>query len=291
MGEHFAAPLDGFGFEFGVGDDGVDEAHVEGFLGVVLATKEPDFASFLLADDAGEVAGAEAAIEGADFGSGLAEAGVVGGDGEVADDVKDVTASDGVSGDHGDDGFGEGADFLLEVEDVEAGDAVFSDVAGVATDLLVAAGAEGFFAFAGEDDDADGGVFVGEVEGGKELADGLRAEGVADFGPVDGDFGDGAFVSGFVTDVFEFGFGGPAHLWGILTRISKVSMVGGCFFGWDFWDAESQRRERIRRVMVRDVFFEFFAKRLGVGFGGGFDWIPFVRERPCANGVGDGVGS
>lgn len=148
MGEHFTTPFDGFGFEFGIGDDGVDEAHVEGFLGVVLTAEEPDFARFFLADDAGEVAGAKAAVEGADFGAGLAEAGIVGGDGEVADDMEDVTAPDGVAGDHGDDGLGEGADFFLKVEDVEAGDAVFADVAGVAADFLVAAGAEGFFSFA-----------------------------------------------------------------------------------------------------------------------------------------------
>lgn len=211
MGEHFATPFDGFCFELGVGNNGIDEAHVEGFLSVVLAAEEPDFACFLLADDAGEVAGAETAVEGSDFGAGLAKAGVVGGDGEVADDVEDVAAADSVTGDHGDDGFGEGADFFLKVEDVEAGDAVFADVAGVAAHFLVTARTEGFFALASENDDSDGGVFVGHVEGGEQLAHGLGAKGIANFGAVDCDFGNRAFVGGFVTDVFEFGFGGPAH--------------------------------------------------------------------------------
>ena len=54
--EHFAAPIEGFRFEFGERDDGVDESHVEGLLGVVLAAEIPDFPGFFLADDAGEVA-------------------------------------------------------------------------------------------------------------------------------------------------------------------------------------------------------------------------------------------
>jgi hypothetical protein len=72
-------------FELGQRHDGVDEAHVEGLLGVVLAAEEPDLAGLLLADDAGHVAGAVAAVEAADLGAGLAEAGVVGGDRDVAD--------------------------------------------------------------------------------------------------------------------------------------------------------------------------------------------------------------
>ena len=114
VGEHFAAPLEGFLFEIGERDDGVDEAHVERLLGVVLAAEIPDFAGFFLADDAGEVAGAEAAIERTDLRAGLAETGVVRGDGEIADDVQHVAAADRVAGDHGDDGLRQGADFFLQ---------------------------------------------------------------------------------------------------------------------------------------------------------------------------------
>ena len=56
MLEHLAAPDKGLGFEIGEGDDFVDEAHVERFLGVVLTAEIPDFTGFFLTDDAGEVA-------------------------------------------------------------------------------------------------------------------------------------------------------------------------------------------------------------------------------------------
>lgn len=79
-------------------------------MGVVLAAKKPDFSGFFLADDSGHVAGAEAAVEGAYFGAGLAKNCVVGRDCEVADHVEDVASSDCVTCHHGDDCFGAGAD-------------------------------------------------------------------------------------------------------------------------------------------------------------------------------------
>ena len=209
MGEHLAAPGEGFRLEAGERDDGVDEAHGERLLGVVLAAQEPDLAGLLLADDAGEVGRAEAAVERADLRSGLAEAGVVGGDRQVADDVEDVAAADRVAGDHGDDRLGQAADFFLDVEDVEAGHAVLAEVAARAADALVAAGAERLVALAGEDHDADLGVVVGEVEGGEQLVDGERAERVADLGAVDRDLGDPALVGGLVADVLELAGGRP----------------------------------------------------------------------------------
>jgi hypothetical protein len=129
-----------------------------------MSAEIPDFPGLFLTDDAGEVTGAKTAVERADFGTGLAEAGVIRGDGEVADDVQNVTAADGVTGDHGDDGLGQGADFFLEIEHVEAGNAVLADVTGVAADFLIAAGTEREVAGAGEDDGTDLGVLVGEIK-------------------------------------------------------------------------------------------------------------------------------
>ena len=56
------------------------------------------------------------------FGPGLAEARVVGGDREIADDVQDVAAADRVAGDHRDDGLRHPADLDVQVGDVEAAD-------------------------------------------------------------------------------------------------------------------------------------------------------------------------
>lgn len=215
VGKHFPAPFDCFGFEICEGDDSVDEAHFEGLVGVVLAAEVPDFPGFFLADDAGEVTGAEAAIEAADLGAGLAEARVVCGDGEIANDVEDMAAADGVACDHGDDGFGQGADFFLEIEHVEAGNAVAADVAGVATDFLIAPGAECEIARAGENDYAYVGVFMCEIKGAQHFGNSLWAEGVAHFGAIDRDFGDGAVFRGFIEDVLECFFADPhvARTW------------------------------------------------------------------------------
>ena len=64
--------------------------------------------------------GAEAAVEAADARAGLAEAGVVGGDREVADDVQHVAAADRVAGDHRDDRLGQAPHLDVQVGDVEA---------------------------------------------------------------------------------------------------------------------------------------------------------------------------
>ncbi len=99
----------------------------------------------------GQQPGAVAAVERADLRAGLAEARVVGGDGEVAHDVQHVAAADRVAGHHRHDRLGRAADLDLEVEHVEAadavlGDVVVTDVAVVAADALIAARAEGHVA-------------------------------------------------------------------------------------------------------------------------------------------------
>jgi hypothetical protein len=83
----------------------------------------------------------------------------------------------------------------VQVADVEAADPLLrnlvgSDVAVVAADLLVAAGAEGLIAGAGEDDRADLEIVARLREGVAQLRQGRRAERVAAFGPVDRDLRD-----------------------------------------------------------------------------------------------------
>ena len=123
--------------------------------------------------------------------------------------MQHVTAADGIAGDHGHDGLGHGANLLLYVEDVEAGDFLFLvDVAAFPSNALIAAGAKRVRAFAGEDDDADVRVVARHVQRGFHLVDGQRAKGVAHFGTIDGDLGDAVFSS-FEFDVREFANGGP----------------------------------------------------------------------------------
>ena len=142
---------------------------------------------------------AVAAVEGTDLRTGLTEARVVGRDREVAHQVQDVSAADGVPGDLRDHRLREPTDLDLQVEDVEAADALTRDVVVahvpvVAANALVAPGAERVGTGAGQDDRADADVVAGHFEGARELEERLGAEGVADLGTVDGDprdaFGD-----------------------------------------------------------------------------------------------------
>ena len=132
--------------------------------GVVLTAQEPDLARLLLADRSREQPGAEAAVERPDARTGLTEARVVGRDREVAHHVQHVAAADRVPRDHRDHRLREPADLDLEVEHVEAADAVVADVAVVAADALVATGAERVGPLAGEDDHADVAVVAGLLE-------------------------------------------------------------------------------------------------------------------------------
>ena len=203
--QHLAAPAHGFPLKLGQGDDGVDQPHVERLLGIVHAAQEPDLAGLLLTDDAGHVGGAPAAVEGADFRTGLAELGVVGGDGQVAHHVQHVAAPDCIPGHHGDHGFRAGADVALEVEHVEVVSALVVAVSTVvAADLLVATGAEGLLAKTGEDDGADMIVITGIGQGLQHLFHGAGAEGVAHLGAVDGDLGN-AILGLVIEDVLVTG--------------------------------------------------------------------------------------
>ena len=122
-------------------------------LGVVLAAEQPELLRLLGPDEVAQQGGAEAAVPGADPRPGLAEAGVVGGDRQVAADVEDVAAADRVAGDHRHHRLRQPPHLHLQVGDVEAAErGALGDVAGVAADRLVAARAERLLALAGEDD-------------------------------------------------------------------------------------------------------------------------------------------
>src|SRR3954468_7005528 len=108
--EHLAAPLHGLLLQALERHDGVDEAHRERLPGVVLPAQQPELLRTLGADEVAQHGGAEPAVPGADPRPRLAEAGVVGGDREVADEVQDVSAAERVAGPHRDDRLGQAAD-------------------------------------------------------------------------------------------------------------------------------------------------------------------------------------
>ena len=79
--------------------------------------------AFFCAHLGGEHAGAEAAVEAAHLRPRLAEAGVVGGDREVAEHVQHVPAADRVAGHHRHDRLGQPPHLDVQVGHVEAADA------------------------------------------------------------------------------------------------------------------------------------------------------------------------
>ena len=107
-----------------------------------------------------------------------------------------MPAADGVAVHHRDHGLRHHADEPLQVEHVQARDAVLAHVTAVAADLLIAAAAERLVLMAaavvgaGEDDDADARVVARFGECVVQLVHGERGERVAALGPVDGDFRD-----------------------------------------------------------------------------------------------------
>ena len=170
-GEHLAAPGDRLPLEVVERDDRVDQAHLQRLLGVVQAAEQPELLRLLGPDQVAQEGGAEAAVPGADPRPGLAEAGVVGGDRQVAADVEDVAAADRVAGDHRHHRLRQPPHLHLQVGDVEAAERrALGDVAGVAADPLVAAGAERPRSLAGEDDHADLGVLAGQLERGAQIS-------------------------------------------------------------------------------------------------------------------------
>src|SRR4029077_13628855 len=99
------------------------------------------------------------------------------------------------------------------------------DVAVIAPDALVAAGAERLGAGAGEDDHPDLRIVPRRLESAGHLEHGRRPERVAHLGPVDGDLGDA--VPGLVDDVGVAAGALPARSGGKRPP-AGCALAGGC---------------------------------------------------------------
>src|SRR6266567_4690158 len=168
----------------------VGQAPLEGLLSGVLATEEPDLASPLLTHGPGHQAGAETGVERADPRSVLTERRVVGGDGQVTQQVQNVPPADGEPVDRRDGRLRYVADHAVQRVDLEQPALRRPVVARLHPLLLVAAGAERLVARAGEGNDADLVADPGPLERQHELVDGACAEGVVALRPVDRDPGE-----------------------------------------------------------------------------------------------------
>ena len=141
--EHIPTPGDRLLLEMLEGDDRVHQAHRQRFLRGVLAAQEPELLGLLGSYEVRQQARPEAAVERSNARADLAEAGIVGGDREVADQVQHVAAADRVARDHRHHRLRQAPDLDVEVGDVEASRAparhlLLLEIARVAAHALVA---------------------------------------------------------------------------------------------------------------------------------------------------------
>src|SRR5271156_2858465 len=135
--------------------DCIDQPHFECFRCAVTSAQLPIFTRLLLAHQPRELRRTKPTVEAADTRSGLAEYCVVGRDSQIANYMEHMTAADGETRHHRDDRFGDAANQLLQVEHVEAGNAVVAHVTLLAAYALIAATAKRLRTFASQDDHAD----------------------------------------------------------------------------------------------------------------------------------------
>jgi hypothetical protein len=126
--------------------------------------------------------------------------------------MQDVTAPDGVAGDHRHHRLRQPADLNVEIADVKTanallGDLIIAEVSVVAADPLVAARAERLVPGTGEDDRRDPDVVTGPGEGVAKLRERGGAECVPHLGTVDRDLRDR--IAALVEDVLVVALATP----------------------------------------------------------------------------------
>ena len=165
----------------------------------------------------GEIAGTEAPIKTAHLRAGLTEHRVVRRQAEITQQMQHLAAPHGVTGHQGDHHLGQAADDPLQIEHVEARQAVVADVTAIAAHALITAGTEGKTtvggrANAGEQHHTDLAVIADAAEGIAEFGHRLGAEGIALGRAVDRHAGD-ARRAAIQKDVLVAAPGQPVHRW------------------------------------------------------------------------------
>jgi hypothetical protein len=95
----------------------------------------------------------------------LPEDGIFTGNADVANHVQHMTAANGITVYHGNHGFGHTANLALYLQNIQARNAVFVDVAALSFYVLVAARTKSFVASAGEHHHINALVFTTNAQG------------------------------------------------------------------------------------------------------------------------------
>src|SRR3989338_507568 len=123
-------------------DHGIDQTHLQGLLGRVLATQIPDLPRLFLSDDWGQIDGAESAVEAAELGPDMAEDRARRGDGQVAQHMKDMPSAYGVSIDHGDHRLGDLPDQTVKMRNLQPRGAGLVFIPAFSPQRYISSGAE-----------------------------------------------------------------------------------------------------------------------------------------------------
>ena len=113
-----------------------------------------------------------------------------------------MTTADAPSGNHCDDRFRAGSDLTLEIQNIQTRNAVSADIASVAADLLVSAGAKGVLTLTGKNDDTDVFVVTSVCQSRFHFSDGQRTECIAHLRTVNRNLGN-PFFRFLVKNIFE----------------------------------------------------------------------------------------
>ena len=120
----------------------------------------------------------------------MTESSIIRRDGQVTDNMEDVSTPNGIAGHHGHHGFGKTANLFLDIQNIEPRHPITPDIATLSPHLLVSTRAEGLFSLAGENDDSDRAILTAVLKGILQFIHCLGPEGIAHFGPVDRDLSD-----------------------------------------------------------------------------------------------------
>ena len=135
-----------------------------------------------------------------------------------------MSSADGVAIYHGNNGLRERADRLVQVEHIQAGNAIFVDVSADAFHFLVASRTKCFVPGPGKDDNTDVSAFTADIYRIQHFKISLRAKRIINFLTINGDFGN--TFEKFKPDVFVFFNCGPfpfCHIRYIVLGLTKCN--------------------------------------------------------------------
>src|SRR5438105_3098077 len=142
FGEQLAAPEGRFLVQALAWHNAVDEPHRRRLCGAVLVTQVPDFPRFFLPDDTRQVHRAKASIKTPYLRSSLTKDSALRGDGQIAEHMQDMAATDGIAIDLRDHGLWDLANHPVQVTHLEAWGSLFVLIPALAANFLIATSTE-----------------------------------------------------------------------------------------------------------------------------------------------------